>query len=269
MIGDLAQQRGKLEEAERDFQQAADTTSELLKAQPGRSASASSTSRRASSTSDTCSGVAASCTKRRRRSGATTAMAAAHEPGPAEQPRLAAREGVRQAERRDRAARSRPRRRGAGSCPKQARGEIEQIARSHPEDAVSDGQHDRLERASPKKRWATTSWRSPTRTQDRRGPSRAGRRERPGRAIPGRQWPRRDRTLAAQPRPPRRRAADGAHRLDRTDGAGRARSDATSTTWPSDRQRREGDARRTAGRSRATWPAPARSTPKPSRRWPG
>ena len=34
MIGDLAQQRGKLEEAVRDFQQAADTTSRLLKAHP-------------------------------------------------------------------------------------------------------------------------------------------------------------------------------------------------------------------------------------------
>ena len=34
MIGDLAQQRGKFEEAERDFQQAADTTSRLLKAHP-------------------------------------------------------------------------------------------------------------------------------------------------------------------------------------------------------------------------------------------
>jgi len=34
MIGDLAQQRGKFEEAARDFQQAADTTSKLLKAHP-------------------------------------------------------------------------------------------------------------------------------------------------------------------------------------------------------------------------------------------
>jgi len=34
MIGDLAQQRGKFEEAARDFQQAADTTSRLLKAHP-------------------------------------------------------------------------------------------------------------------------------------------------------------------------------------------------------------------------------------------
>jgi len=34
MIGDLAQQRGKFEEAVRDFQQAADTTSQLLKAHP-------------------------------------------------------------------------------------------------------------------------------------------------------------------------------------------------------------------------------------------
>ena len=34
MIGDLAQQRGKFEEAARDFQQAADTTSQLLKAHP-------------------------------------------------------------------------------------------------------------------------------------------------------------------------------------------------------------------------------------------
>ena len=34
MIGDLAQQRGKFEEAERDFQQAADTTSRLLKEHP-------------------------------------------------------------------------------------------------------------------------------------------------------------------------------------------------------------------------------------------
>ena len=34
MIGELAQQRGKFEEAERDFQQAADTTSRLLKAHP-------------------------------------------------------------------------------------------------------------------------------------------------------------------------------------------------------------------------------------------
>jgi tetratricopeptide (TPR) repeat protein len=34
MIGDLAQRRGKLEEAQRDFQQAADTTSELLKRYP-------------------------------------------------------------------------------------------------------------------------------------------------------------------------------------------------------------------------------------------
>jgi serine/threonine protein kinase/predicted negative regulator of RcsB-dependent stress response len=35
MIGDLAQQRGKFEEAERDFQQAADTTSRLLEEHPG------------------------------------------------------------------------------------------------------------------------------------------------------------------------------------------------------------------------------------------
>ncbi|MFL6697705.1 MAG: protein kinase domain-containing protein [Vitreoscilla sp.] len=35
MIGDLAQQRGKFDEAERDFQQAADTTSRLLAAHPG------------------------------------------------------------------------------------------------------------------------------------------------------------------------------------------------------------------------------------------
>src|ERR1700756_1441157 len=34
MIGDLAQQRGKFEEAQRDFQAAADTTSRLLKAHP-------------------------------------------------------------------------------------------------------------------------------------------------------------------------------------------------------------------------------------------
>ena len=34
MIGDLAQQRGKFEEAERDFRQAADTTSRLLKEHP-------------------------------------------------------------------------------------------------------------------------------------------------------------------------------------------------------------------------------------------
>ncbi len=35
MIGDLAQQRGKFDEAERDFRQAADTTSRLLAAHPG------------------------------------------------------------------------------------------------------------------------------------------------------------------------------------------------------------------------------------------
>jgi len=35
MIGDLAERRGKLEEAQRDFQQAADTTSEMLKRHPG------------------------------------------------------------------------------------------------------------------------------------------------------------------------------------------------------------------------------------------
>ena len=34
MIGDLAEQRGKLEEAQRDFQQAADSTDELLKREP-------------------------------------------------------------------------------------------------------------------------------------------------------------------------------------------------------------------------------------------
>ena len=35
LIGDLAEQRGKLDEAQSDFQQAADTTSELLKRNPG------------------------------------------------------------------------------------------------------------------------------------------------------------------------------------------------------------------------------------------
>jgi tetratricopeptide (TPR) repeat protein len=148
----------------------------------------------------------------------------------------------------------------------QARAEIAQIARSHPEDAVSEGN--------------TIGWNAyayimlgtrrggdPRRErQDRRGAARAERGQGPGRPVPGRQRAPRDRELPAQSGPPGRGHGESERAARWTNSGLNARDpanvDTIARSWHADH------AGRTAGRPPATARTRASNCARRAPGWP-